>query len=122
MSIMKVAMYFYIHSEGVYCISGIRPYLLPTFLGIEISTPSGNTTVKAAIICDLPARAQVLNMRQFNGGNGCHLCEDKGRTCEDNKLNRFWPYDGKSVLRTRSSLIKNAHDAMVKNDIVSLLC
>ena len=49
--------------------------------GVEVSINVGIIVVKAAIImitCDLPARAIVLNMGQFNGSYMYGLCEDEG--------------------------------------------
>ena len=79
--------------------------------------------VKAAIValtCDLPAGASVLNMRQFNGLHGCHLCEDEGATSQQNRLLRWWPYNEESVLRTKQSLIENSIHATMSNVIVSI--
>ena len=33
--------------------------------------------VLVACTCDLPARAQVMNMAQFNAYHGCHFCLQK---------------------------------------------
>ena len=87
-------------------------------------TPSGCKTIRAAIIAmtlDLPARALVLNMRQFNGLHGCHLCEDEGVTGCNNRLFRWSPYNSTSTLRTKSSLIENSIHATTHDEIVSKL-
>ena len=84
-------------------------------------TPSGCTTIRAAIIAmtlDLPARALVLNMRQFNWLHGSHLCEDEGVTGRNNRLFRWWPYNSTS---TKSSLIENSIYATTHDEIVSKL-
>ena len=73
-----------------------------------------------AASCDLPARAMVLNMRQFNGAHGCHLCEDEGKTEDGKPLFRWWPPDSEQSLRTRQSLTEDAIKATTDNDIVSL--
>ena len=68
-------------------------------------------TVKAALVaisCDLPARALVLNMCQFNGAQGCHLCEDPGQTARGNHLFRWWPPNPSYVLRSKESLSADA--------------
>ena len=93
-----------------------------SFIGIEVSTPSGVHTVKAALVaisCDLPARALVLNMRQFNGAQACHLCEDNGQTSATNHLLRWWPPNPSSVLRTKESLSADAIKATTEGAIVS---
>ena len=91
--------------------------------GIEVLTPEGTIkTVKAAIVavsCDLPARAIVLNMRQFNGKQGCHLCEDEGTTDPNNHLVRWWPHNPGQVLRTKQSMIRDIATAVSENAIVS---
>lgn len=81
--------------------------------------------IKVAIIvmsCDLPARALVLNMKQFNGQHGCHLCEDEGCTTATNRLFRWWPYQSTSVLRTKESLAKNSVYATMTDKVVSMKC
>lgn len=72
-----------------------------------------------ALSCDLPARALLLNMRQFNGQHGCHLCEDPGKTSAQNHLFRWWPYNSTSVQRTKKSLTDDSVEATEKNEIVS---
>lgn len=93
------------------------------YLGIEVCISSYKAVIKAAIIimsCDLPARALVLNMRQFNGLHACHLCEDEGTTSDRNRLFRWWPYQSTSVLRTKESLINNGlHATTHHGEIVS---
>ncbi len=69
--------------------------------------------------CDLPARALTLNMRQFNGKHGCHLCEDPGENSSLNPLLRWWPYNGEIVLRTKQSMLKSSVDVALQDEIVS---
>ena len=73
-----------------------------------------------AISCDLPARCLVLNMRQFNGAQGCHLCEDTGKTSDNNHLFRWWPYQSESILRTNNTLIEDSARAIEMKQPVSL--
>ena len=50
-------------------------------IGITVNSPAGEITCKARLLMclvDLPARASVLNMKQFNGKFGCSQCEDEG--------------------------------------------
>ena len=78
-------------------------------------TPNGTKKIKAALVavsCDLPARALVLNMLQYNCTQGCHLCEDTGK---NSKLFRWWPYNGNQVLRTKDTLLQNAYTATSEN-------
>ena len=97
---------------------------LYTVADVEVETQAGSRCVKAAIVvftCDLPARALLLNMRQFNGASSCHLCEDVGKTSPDNPLFRWWPYGTTSVLRSKQSLIDAAVKATGQNEAVSIL-
>lgn len=91
--------------------------------GVTISTSSGPKTVKAAIImfsCDLPARAMILNMRQFNGKHGCHLCDDEGQTAASNPLLRWWPYKYPRRMRTKNDILQSSAQATTSGEIVSI--
>lgn len=91
-------------------------------LGVQISTPGGIQVAKAALIlcsCDLPARALVLNMNQFNGSYGCHVCEDTGETERGKPLHRFWPYKPRSTLRTHNTLLTCAKEATASRTTVN---
>ena len=93
-----------------------------SYLGIEVRTDSGSKCVKAtmvAISCDLPARSLVLNMKQFNGAQGCHMCEDTGKTTNNNPLFRWWPYESGSTQRTKSTLIEASAKATERKQPVS---
>lgn len=79
-------------------------------------------TVRVALVgasVDLPARALFLNMRQFNGAYGCHLCEDKGKTADGKPLFRWWPPSSEQKLRTRQSLTNDSIKATTNDEIVS---
>ena len=41
---------------------------------------------------DLPGKALMANMKQYNGEQGCSVCEDKGKTVGTGGLHRIWPY------------------------------
>lgn len=95
-------------------------------VGLQVSTVSGSVKqIRAAMVvetCDLPARAMVLNMRQFNGSHGCHLCEDPGENSAVNPMLRWWPYNSESTLRTKVALMKDSVKATLNSDIVSSIC
>lgn len=57
---------------------------------------------------DLPARAAITNMKQWNGVHGCLYCEDQGVTLGSDHLHRFWPHMNSSILRSRTSLLRHA--------------
>ena len=68
---------------------------------------------------DLPARASVMNMKQFNGKHGCAYCEDEGVPRPTSHLHRNWPYSTTSIPRTHHSIVDNAKSALRSNDAVS---
>jgi hypothetical protein len=50
--------------------------------GLEIVTPEGSRTLRCILLMtalDLPARALVFNMKQFNAKFGCLFCYNEGR-------------------------------------------
>lgn len=50
-------------------------------VGITLSTPAGFKTIRGKLqlgVFDLPAKAAVLNMKQFNGEFGCSTCLNPG--------------------------------------------
>ena len=69
---------FYFHKS---IIIPIWVHMLPLFR-FEIMTPDGNKVhcrvSVAAFTCDLPTRAMVMNMVQYNGFYGCSHCKQKG--------------------------------------------
>lgn len=67
-----------------------------------------------------PAKAIVINMKQYNGKYGCSSCEDEGVPRSSSHLHRNWPYSNSSTLRTHSGIIAYAKEALCKNDSVSL--
>ena len=74
-----------------------------------MATVEGKKVMHAAMLCsvDLPARAIVINMKQFNGLYGCCYCESSGTTPPENPLLRFW-LPGVHTARTHKSLLENA--------------
>ena len=49
--------------------------------GVTITVPGGEVISRAVLICctcDMPAKAQVLNVVQYNGFYGCPCCLQKG--------------------------------------------
>lgn len=109
------------HKGAYHTISCVSYFIL----GIEVVSSGHVVTVKAAIValtCDLPARASVLNMKQFNGRNGCNFCEDEGKTADNNPLFRWWPHKDSITLRTKESMIENSIKATTDNEVVSYKC
>ena len=83
-------------------------------LGIKVNTPDGKLTAHAVLLLvsvDLPAQAKLLNMKQYNGAYGCHVCED-GVSRHGCPTARDWPcVTPRSPLRTHESVTSNAREA-----------
>ena len=93
-------------------------------LGIDIRTPEGNTTAHAILLqcsADLPARAPLTNMKQYNGCWGCLYCDNKGTTHGEDHLHRFWPHDPSSSLRSAQSIVDDACEAVCTGEAVSCI-
>ena len=85
-------------------------------------SPDGPITAHAMLLAcsvDLPARAIVLNMKQYNGKYACCFCEDPGVARQSSHLHRNWPYNKEVVASSHLSLKKNAADSIGSNDSVS---
>ena len=94
------------------------------YTGVAVDTPSGQHTARAILfVCcaDLPARAMLTNMKQWNGQFGCLYCEDEGTTLGTDHLHRYWPSHVSSTLRTHASILMNAEDATKEAKAVSML-
>ena len=97
-------------------------FIILKYLGIPVNTQSGKMVSKARLlmcVVDLPARASVLNMKQFNGKWGCTHCEDKGVARLTCHLVRNWPYSTTSTPRTHESIVRYARRALRENDAIS---
>ena len=95
---------------------------LSLYIGIEVHTPRGVYQAHAMLlmcVTDLIARAQVTNMKQFNGKFGCLYCLQPGQTPPDNNLIRFWSYVRAYSPRTNASTLEAARNAVSSNDPVS---
>ena len=71
---------------------------------------------------DLPAKATVLNTKQFNGQHGCTHCEDEGVTRTTTHLHRNWPYCTSSIARTHRGIIDNIREVVQNKVPVSTTC
>ena len=92
--------------------------------GIRVKTPDGNLVSKSMLLvatADLPAKACMLNMKQYNGKYGCSACEMEGVSRQNNHLHRDWPYKDSVALRTHLSLMENARAAVEKDDVASVM-
>ena len=93
-------------------------------LGVPIQSPSGTTVGRGILLMtsvDLPARAIVLNMKNFNGSHGCCYCLHSGETTPPAYLLRFWPLR-EVPARTHSTMIEMARESHTTGLAVSNYC
>lgn len=64
-----------------------------------------------AVTLDLPARAMVMNMKQYNGKFGCCYCEDEGSNPPGQATHRYYPCIETSVPRQHGSILECARQA-----------
>lgn len=84
------------------------------FLGITTRIEDQTLLVKAQLLIvslDLPARALVANMKQFNGKFGCSVCFDEGKSRPEQAMLRYYPYNEVVQLRTHQSMVNDARIA-----------
>ena len=94
-------------------------------IGVDVSTPNGVRSCKAAIVMstvDLPAKAIMLNMKQFNGKHGCSHCEYEGVPRLGMAMIRDWPYREDAMLaRNHHTLLEFAKQAVGQKSVVSTI-
>ena len=89
------------------------------YSGIEADTPSGKKLVKAVVLTgnfDLPAKVEVLNIKQFNGKNGCLYCEDPGEILTRGQ--RIYPPGAPHQARTEREIKRCGSEAEAKGEAV----
>ncbi|XP_070522164.1 uncharacterized protein [Cardiocondyla obscurior] len=75
-------------------------------------------TVRGIVLagtCDLPAKAQFLNMMQYNGEFGCNHCKDKGESFTHPitwGTSRVYSYNKYPIMRTSVETIENGNQAL----------
>ena len=103
-------------TEPPFCSRYMHLYLLLVVytvasIGLSINAPDGSeVTAKVRLLMttlDLPAKALVLNMKQFNGEFGCSYCEDRGEPRPTTHLHRNWPYTETGTQRSHAGMIAN---------------
>ena len=63
----------------------------------------------------------MLNVKQFNGKQGCANCEYEGVPCVSAKMIRDWPYQEDCMYeRTHKSLIECAIRAVEGKSVISI--
>jgi hypothetical protein len=88
-------------------------------IGIEMSTPAGKKVFKGKLIFgvfDMPAKAAVLSMKQFNGEYGCPTCFHPGKRLANGA--RVYLPSEEIQLRTHKSIVDSADLASELNAAV----
>ena len=88
-----------------------------TTVGISLQTPVGMKTFRGKLLLgvfDLPAKAAVLNVKQFNGTYGCSTCFHLGAQVQRSHV---YPPQ-KHSLRNHHTMVKHAQQATDSNSIV----
>ena len=83
------------------CNLGAMDMHLSHYAGVAVHTPAWPMIARVILLfcsVDLPARAIVLNMKQWNGQHGCLNCESPGTTVDGDHLHRYWPKDDSAVV------------------------
>ena len=91
---------------------------------MEVMTPDGRLLIRAhllAVTVDLPAKAMVANMKQFNGKFGCSFCMDEGETRPSCPMQRFWPFKEQCTLRNHQSYEDDVKKAVRLKNAVCLM-
>lgn len=77
--------------------------------------------ISLLLLCsiDLPAKAILCNMSQFNGENWCSTCEDSGdNTVTATHMHRVWPYSLSNTLTTTVNVHSAIKSAVEKKQVV----
>lgn len=86
-----------------------------------MNSPTEVMTSRARLIMcsvDLPARALLLNMRQYNGQHGCVYYEDDGTPRLSSHLHRNWPYTSDPVPHIHAKMLEDADKAVSDGEAV----
>lgn len=115
---------------AVWCVPGTKPPSHPllepivqtmqqlTTIGMEIPTPSGMKVIRGKLlfgVFDMPAKVQMLNMKNFNGKYGCPTCLNPG--IHYARAHIYLP-DVDAAPRTQRSVITSAEEAERSGDFV----
>ena len=61
---------------------------------------------------DLPAKVIVMNMKQFNGQQGCTYSKVEGVPKRSTHLHRNWPYNPNNITRTHNGMLRNVQESV----------
>ena len=92
--------------------------------GIDVpDSAHGNINVRCMLFvttADLPARADLMNMKRFNGKCACHLCKSEGRGYGPNNIHRCWPFQQNLEKRTHEDQLTYASKATPRNAVMGV--
>ena len=69
---------------------------------------------------DLPARADLMNMKRFNGKCACHLCKSEGKGYGPNNIHRCWPFQQNLERRTHEDQLTYASKATQRKAVMGV--
>ena len=93
-------------------------------VGALFETARGMQRCRARLVLvtrDLPARAMLLCMKNFNGIAVCCYCYHPGMTIGDDHLHQYWPYDGTLERRRHESMKQDVITATATNSAVHIV-
>jgi len=92
--------------------------------GIHVpDSADGDINVRCMLFvatADLPARADLMNMKHYNGKCACHLCKSEGVGYGPNNIHRYWPFEQSPVKRTHEAQVKFALKATIKKAVMGV--
>ena len=83
----------------------------------------GNITVRYMLFVatvDLPVRASLVNMKQFNCKCACQLCKSEGTGYGQHNLHRCWPYEQDPEKRTHQEQANFATNPSQKQAVMGV--
>lgn len=89
---------------------------------MDVMTCYGKRTLKCcllAVCLDLPAKALVANMKQFNGKFGCIACFDEGQSNPRTPMHRYYPFNEMNQQRTHLSILQDIRKVVRNGQAVS---
>ena len=92
--------------------------------GIHVpDSAHGNINVRCMLFvatADLPARADLMNMKFYNGKCACHLCISEGKGYGPNNIHRYWPFQQNLEKRTHDDQLSYASNATQKKAVMGV--
>lgn len=90
-------------------------YWTQFYLGMQVDTSKWVILHRATLLIvfvDLPARAIVSKMKQFNWKSSCSVCLDEGTSRPGQPMLRYYPLNEDSVIITHQSMVNDASRAV----------